>query len=114
MGFFDAVWDIFSSDSTYLNGALFAGLLLFAASGEWIAERAGTINISVEAMLLSGAFTGAIGFDLTDSVALAMITGALGGMIVAGVQAEMSHRLAADQFVVGLTLNILVLGLAGF
>lgn len=114
MEFFDAVRDIFTSDSTYLNGALFAGLLLFAASGEWIAERAGTINISVEAMLLSGAFTGAIGFDLTDSVALAMITGALGGMIVAGVQAGMSHRLAADQFVVGLTLNILVLGLAGF
>jgi simple sugar transport system permease protein len=114
VGFFDAFWDIFTSDSTYLNGALFAGLLLFAASGEWIAERAGTINISVEAMLLSGAFTGAIGFDLTDSVALAMVSGALGGMIVAGVQAEMSHRLAADQFVVGLTLNILVLGLAGF
>jgi simple sugar transport system permease protein len=114
VGFFDAVWDILTSDSTYLNGALFAGLLLFAASGEWIAERAGTINISVEAMLLSGAFTGAIGFDLTDSVALAMVSGALGGMIVAGVQAEMSHRLAADQFVVGLTLNILVLGLAGF
>jgi simple sugar transport system permease protein len=114
VGFFDAVWDIFTSDSTYLNGALFAGLLLFAASGEWIAERAGTINISVEAMLLSGAFTGAIGFHITDSVALAMIAGALGGMIVAGVQAEMSHRLAADQFVVGLTLNILVLGLAGY
>ncbi len=114
MGFFDAVWDIFSSDSTYLNGALFAGLLLFAASGEWIAERAGTINISVEAMLLAGAFTGAVGFDITDSIVLAMVTGALGGMVVAGVQAEMSHRLAADQFVVGLTLNILVLGLAGF
>ena len=114
MGFFDALWDIFTSDSTYLNGALFAGLLLFAASGEWIAERAGTINISVEAMLLSGAFTGAIGFDLTGSIGLAMITGALGGMSVAAVQAEMSHRLAADQFVVGLTLNILVLGLAGF
>lgn len=114
MDFFTAVWDIFSSDSTYLNGALFAGLLLFAASGEWIAERAGTINISVEAMLLAGAFTGAVGFDITDSIVLAMLTGALGGMIVAGVQAEMSHRLAADQFVVGLTLNILVLGLAGF
>lgn len=114
MGFFDAFWHIFTSDSTYLNGALFAALLLFAASGEWIAERAGTINISVEAMLLSGAFCGAVGYDLTDSIAIAMVTGALGGVIVAGVQAEMSHRLAADQFVVGLTLNILVLGLAGF
>ena len=30
------------------------------------------------------------------------------------VQAQMSHRLVANQFVVGLTLNILVLGLASF
>lgn len=112
--FLEAVWDIFTSDSTYVNGALFAGLLLFAASGEWIAERAGTINISVEAMLLAGAFTSAVGYDLSDSFVVGLVAGALGGMLVAVVQAEMSHRLAADQFVVGLTLNILVVGLAGY
>lgn len=114
MGFLGAVWDIFTSDSTYVNGALAAGLLLFAASGEWVAERAGTINISVEAMLLSGAFTSAVGFHTSGSVAIGLIAGAAGGLLVALVQAQMSHRLAADQFVVGLTLNILVLGLAGF
>ena len=114
MDFLEAVWDIFTSDSTYLNGALFAGLLLFAASGEWVAERAGTINISVEGMLLSGAFTSAVGFDLTDSVIVGLVAGVVGGMLVAAVQAEMSHRLAADQFVVGLTVNILVLGLVSF
>lgn len=114
MAFFEAVWEIFTSDSTYVNAALFAGLLLFAASGEWVAERAGTINISVEGMLLAGAFTSAVGFDLTESVIVALVAGALGGMIVAAVQAEMSHRLPADQFVVGLTLNILLLGLVGF
>ena len=114
MAFFEALWDIFTSDSTYVNGALFAGLLLFAASGEWIAERAGTINISVEAMLLAGAFTSAVGYHISDSVVVGLCFGALGGMLVASVQAEMSHRLAADQFVVGLTLNILIVGLAGF
>lgn len=114
MAFLEAVWEIFTSDSTYVNGALFAGLLLFAASGEWIAERAGTINISVEAMLLAGAFTAAVGYDLTGSAWVGLATGALGGMAVAAVQAEMSHRLAADQFVVGLTLNILIIGVAGF
>jgi len=114
MAFFEAVWDIFTSDSTYVNAALFAGLLLFAASGEWIAERAGTINISVEAMLLAGAFMSAVGYHLTDSVIVGLLAGVVGGMIVASVQAEMSHRLAADQFVVGLTLNILIVGLAGF
>lgn len=114
MAFFDALWEIFTSDSTYANGALFAGLLLFAASGEWIAERAGTINISVEAMLLAGAFASAVGYDLTGSTWVGLAAGAAGGMIVSVVQAEMSHRLAADQFVVGLTLNILVIGVAGF
>ncbi|MDB0005868.1 ABC transporter permease [Ilumatobacteraceae bacterium] len=114
MGFFNAILDILSSQSTYINGALFGGLLLFAASGEWIAERAGTINISVEGMLLAGAFTSAIGYDLTGSAAAGLVAGALGGMSIALVQAEMSHRLAADQFVVGLTLNILTVGLVGF
>jgi len=112
--FLSSILDIFTSDSTYINGALFAGLLLFAATGEWVAERAGTINISVEGMLLSGAFVSAVGYDLTGSAVLALLTGICGGLIVALVQAEMSHRLAADQFVVGLTLNILVIGLTGF
>lgn len=113
-GFFEAIFDIASSESTYINGALFAAFLAFAASGEWVAERAGTLNISVEGMLLSGAFTSAVGYHITDSMLIALVTGVLGAMIVAGVQAEMSHRLTADQFVVGLTLNILVFGLAGF
>lgn len=112
--FFEAVADIVSSDSTYINASLFAALLLFAASGEWVAERSGTLNISVEGMLLAGAFTAAIGYDLTDSTLVGVCCGLIGGLIVAGVQAEMSHRLAANQFVVGLTLNILILGLTGF
>ncbi len=112
--FSQAVYDIFTSNSTYINAALFGGLLAFAATGEWVAERAGTLNISVEAMLLAGAFTSAVGYDLTDSVVVALVAGILGGMFVAAIQAEMSHRLSADQFVVGLTLNILIFGLTGF
>ena len=50
----------------------------------------------------------------SGSTWVGLMTGAAGGVAIAGVQAEMSHRLAADQFVVGLTLNILILGLAGF
>lgn len=103
-----------SNSSTYVNAALFAGLLICAASGEWIAERSGTINISVEGMLLAGAFTSAAGYTATNSFIVGIVCGVLGGMAVASVQAEMSHRLTADQFVVGLTLNILILGLAGF
>ncbi|MDW3179086.1 MAG: ABC transporter permease [Acidimicrobiia bacterium] len=114
MDFLSGLFDALANSSTYVNAALFAGLLIFAASGEWIAERSGTINISVEGMLLAGAFTSAAGYTATDSFLVGIVCGILGGIAVASVQAEMSHRLTADQFVVGLTLNILILGLAGF
>lgn len=114
MDFLSGLWQAVSNASTYETTALFAGLLIFAASGEWVAERSGTINISVEGMLLAGAFTSAFAFTTTESFAVGLVCGILGGLSVAWVQAEMSHRLTADQFVVGLTLNILILGLAGF
>lgn len=114
MDFINGLWEAVSNASTYQTAALFAGLLIFAASGEWVAERSGTINISVEGMLLAGAFAAAAGYTATESFVVGILCGVLGGVVVAGVQAEMSHRLTADQFVVGLTLNILIVGLAGF
>lgn len=106
--------DVLTSAVTYESAARFAVLLLFAASGEWVAERAGTLNISVEGMMLSGAFSSALLIDATGSVPLALLFGALAGLVLAAVHANLSHRLPADQFVVGLTINILVLGLVGF
>lgn len=112
--FFSALADIFSSPTMYGSAVRLGGFIAFAALGELVAEKAGTINISVEGSLLAGAFLGAIGYDLTGSTPLGLMTGIIGGLLVALIQANMSHRLTADQFVVGLTANILVLGLAGF
>ncbi len=112
--FFSALADIFSSPTMYGSAVRLGGFIAFAALGELVAEKAGTINISVEGSLLAGAFLGAIGYDLTGSTPLGLMTGIVGGLLVALIQANMSHRLTADQFVVGLTASILVLGLAGF
>ncbi len=112
--FFAALGDIFSSDSMYIGAAIAAVVLVFAASGEFVAERAGTINISLEAMMLGGAFAAAVMFDLTGSAWLSLLAGVVAGVLVSWVQANMSHRLPADQFVVGLVLNVLVLGVVGF
>ncbi|MGY6502110.1 MAG: ABC transporter permease [Acidimicrobiales bacterium] len=89
-------------------------LLAFAAVGEWVAERSGTLNISVEGMLLSGAFGGALGSSLWGSSVAGMAFGVAASLLVALVQANFSHRLTANQFVVGLTLNLLVVGLTAF
>lgn len=112
--FLAAIVDIFGSPTMYSSAIRLGGFLAFAALGELVAERAGTINISVEGSLLAGAFGGAVGYDLTGSMWLGLIAGIAAGSLIALIQANMSHRLTADQFVVGLTVNILVLGLAGF
>lgn len=109
-----ALAEIVSSESVYESAVRLAAVLAFAAVGELVAERSGAIDISVEGMLLGGAFAAAVGEDLTGVAAVGLLFGMLAGAVVAGVQAEMSHRLTADQFVVGLTLNIGVLGLVGF
>jgi ABC-type uncharacterized transport system permease subunit len=110
----NAIWDVITSDSTYASTMRFSTLLAFAAIGEWIAERAGTMNISVEGMILTGAFTAALGSHLTDNVLLALLFGILGGLVVSIVQANMAHRFGTNQFVVGLTLNVLAIGLTAF
>ncbi len=113
-GFLGAVADVATSEAAWVNALTFAVFLAFGATGEWVAERSGTLNISLEAMFLAGAFGAALGFHLTGSLVVGLAVAVVGGLVVALVQAEMSHRLTADQFVVGLTLNILVLGLTSF
>jgi general nucleoside transport system permease protein len=112
--FFSALGDIATNESAYRNAIISAVVLLFAASGELIAEKAGSINISLEGMMLAGSFSAAVGVHITHSTWIGMLCAAVAGLLVSAVQANMSHRLPADQFVVGLVLNVLVLGLVGF
>lgn len=88
--------------------------LAFAAAGEYIAERAGMINISIEAMMLGGAFSAVWGATLTGSPVLGLVFGMLAGLLIGFIHANFSHRLTVNTYVVGLTLNLLVLGLTSF
>ncbi|MFF0445372.1 ABC transporter permease [Streptomyces sp. NPDC004609] len=88
--------------------------LAFAACGEYIAERAGTINISVEAMMLGGAFNAVLGATVTGSASFGLIFGMVAGLVIGFVHAEFSHRLGVNTYVVGLVLNALILGLTSF
>jgi ABC-type uncharacterized transport system permease subunit len=111
----DALGDIFGADALYVSAFQLSVVFLFAATGEWVAERAGTLNISVEAMLLAGAFGAALGsYWVAWGGVLGVVVGSAAGLAVALVQANLSHRLIANQFVVGLALNVLVLGLTAY
>jgi simple sugar transport system permease protein len=101
--------------TTILSSAMrLTAPLAFAGAGEQVAERSGTLNISIEAMMLAGAFFGLLGTSIFESVAMGFVLGAIAGLAVAVVHANFSHRLNANTFVVGLTLNVLLLGLTSF
>lgn len=104
--------DVLSADAMYDSAIRFAIVLAFAAVGEWVAEKAGTLNISIEAMMIGGAYTAAVASTRTDLVVVALAAGIVAGVVIALAQAHLSHQLTIDQFVVGLTLNLFVLGLA--
>lgn len=88
--------------------------LAFAGAGEYVAERGGSLIISIEGMMLSGAFFGILGSSAFGSPAAGLVCGLLAGLGVSLIHANLSHRLDANTFVVGLTLNILALGMTSF
>jgi simple sugar transport system permease protein len=88
--------------------------LMAVALGEYVAERGGAVNLSVEGMMLAGAYGGAAGSYLTNAGVAGLAVGAMAGAAVALFQAQLSHRASANQFVVGVALNILVLGLTSY
>jgi len=88
--------------------------LAFAGVGEFVAERAGTLNISVEAMMLSGAYAGAVGSWVSRNAAAGFVWGMAAGLLVALVHGTFSHRWQVNTFVVGLTLNVLALGVTNY
>jgi simple sugar transport system permease protein len=96
------------------SGISLAALLLLAALGELVAERAGTLNISVEAMMLCGAYGAGAAALATGSVGAGLVTGVAAGLVVGGLQGNLSHRARLDQFVVGLVLVILAQGVTSF
>jgi general nucleoside transport system permease protein len=96
------------------SGVAFAIPLLLAASGESISERAGVLNLSMEGMMLTGAFASVLASVTTGSAVLGAAAGVLAGLFMGLGQALLSVRLRADQIVVGIAANALALGLTTF
>ena len=88
--------------------------LIFGALGGIISERVGVVNIAIEGQLLAGAFISAMVATLTGSPYLGLISAMVAGMLVSFVLATFSVKYLVDQVIVGVVLNVLVLGLTSF
>lgn len=81
-----------------------------AALGGAVTERAGVIDLALEAKLLFGAFAAAAVGHATGSAYVGVLGGVAAGMAVAALQIFFALRLGADQVIVGVALNLLALG----
>nr|WP_296763646.1 ABC transporter permease [Rhodococcus sp. (in: high G+C Gram-positive bacteria)] len=96
------------------SGVGFAIPLLVAASGESISERAGVLNLSMEGMMLTGAFASILATADTGSPVLGVVAGIVAATVFGIAQAALSVRFRADQIVIGIASNALALGLTTF
>jgi simple sugar transport system permease protein len=83
---------------------------VLAALGGTVTERAGIIDLALEAKLLFGAFAAAAVGHATDSALAGIAAGMLAGMAVSALQVVLALTVQANQVVIGIGLNLLALG----
>jgi simple sugar transport system permease protein len=88
--------------------------LIYGAMAGVISERVGVVNIAIEGQLLAGAFTAAVVATITGSPILGMVAAAVAGVLVSFVLAAFAIKYLVDQVIVGVVLNVLVVGLTSF
>jgi simple sugar transport system permease protein len=88
--------------------------ITFGALSGLLCERAGVVNIAIEGMLLSGAFTGAIVGSVTGSNLAGLVAAGLVGLALGGVLAVLAIRYRVDQIIAGTVINIFAAGITSF
>lgn len=106
--------------TVFANPNLWAGTLSLAvplalpAIGGTFSERTGVVNIAMEGIMLIGAFFAVAFSHWTGSPWLGLVVAMCAGGLIAWVFAWGAIRLAADQVVLGMAVNIFGAGITAF
>jgi simple sugar transport system permease protein len=103
-----------------INVGLFAAALrmatplVFASLGGIFSERVGIINIALEGMMLTGAFTGVLATFYSGNPWLGVLAAVLVGGLLGLLHAFLTVKFAGNQVVSGTGINILALGFTAY
>ena len=96
------------------NALILAIPIILGGLSGVMSERVGVVNISIEAQLLAGAFVGAVVGTLTGNLYVALVAAMIAGSLLGMVLAAFAIKYLADQIIVGVVLNVLVIGITNF
>ncbi len=98
-----------------ISGAVALAIpLVYGALGGVIGERAGVVNIAIEAQLLMAAFTAALVATVTGSAWAGLVAAMVAGFAVAAILGLFAIKYRVNQVIVGVVTNVLVTGLTTF
>ena len=88
--------------------------IMLGAMGGIMCERVGVTNIAIEAQLLTGAFMAAVVSSITDNFFFGLFSAMFGAALVSMVLAAFAIKYLAQQIIVGVVLNVLMIGITNF
>jgi len=88
--------------------------IALTAVGEIFAEKAGVVNIGLEGIMLTGAWSGILFAWATDSPYVGLLGGVVVGLGLGALHATLSVWLKGDQIISGVGLNLFALGWVPF
>ena len=96
------------------NAIVLAIPIMFGGMAGVMSERVGVVNIAIEGQLLTGAFVAAVVSTLTGNLYIGMVAAMIAAALVSMVLAVFAVRYLVDQIIVGVVLNVLVVGVTNF
>ena len=79
-----------------------------------MSERVGITNIAIEGQLLTGAFMAAVVSTITKNYALGIFSAMFAAALMSMILAVFAIKYLAQQIIVGVVLNVLVIGITNF
>jgi len=107
-----------------LNNAVLAGFIaasvrmaipiLLAAIGGMFSEKSGVLNIGLEGMMLLGCFVGFAAAYASGSLLVGVLAAIVAGALLGLVLGVFAITIGSNQVVVGIAINLLMVGVTGF
>lgn len=88
--------------------------IVFGSMAGLVSERSGVVNIAIEGQLLSGAFASALVSSMTGSWLAGIVAALFAGVLVSTILALFAITYWVQQVVVGVVINMIVIGLTNF